>query len=99
MTIAPGHAFRDVPTTLVELDRTLARVTREFQARIGNHQSQLARMLNVKPQTVQSWFNQGRVSPWGAIEIGKRYSDFPKERLRPDIQDWKGIKLRTPGRV
>ena len=97
--LAPGHAYRDVPTTLVELDRVLAQVTLEFMARIGNHQSQLARLLGVKPQTVQSWFANGRVSPWGAIEIGKRYPDFPKERLRPDIQDWKTIKIRAPGRI
>lgn len=92
-----GYIDRDVPTTRVNVKRTLQRVTREFQDAISNHQSQLARLLGFTPQTVQGWFQQGRISPWGAMAIEKHYPDWPKERLRPDIIDWKTIKRQKPG--
>ena len=96
MSLAPGHLYADVPITRAEWDRRLRRVTGEFQSHINNHQSQLARTLGVTSQTVQSWFKVGRISPWGAIAIGKHFPAFPRERLRPDIHNWGAVKLRIP---
>lgn len=96
MSHAPGHLFADVPITRAAWDRRLRQVTKEFQAHINNHQSQLARTLGVQSQTVQSWFKLGRISPWGAIEIAKYFPAFPRERLRPDIHNWTAVKLRVP---
>lgn len=96
--LAPGHLYANDVSNLLELRKKLKAVTREFQARIGNHQSQLAAQLKISQQTVYSWFKLGRISPWGAQAIGKLYPEFPRERLRPDIINWKSIKLRTPGR-
>jgi hypothetical protein len=98
-SLAPGHLFANAVTTRVNWDSKLRAATREFQRHINNHQSQLARTLGVQPQTVQSWFKLGRISPWGAIEIGKRFPTFPKERTRPDIHNWKAVKIRVPVRV
>lgn len=100
MPIAPGHIHRNTVLVAVPMDKRLRRITREFQDAIGNHQSQLARKLGLRSvQTVQAWFKLGRISPWGAMQIAKHFPEWPKERLRPDIIDWKSIKLRTPGRV
>lgn len=99
MNLAPGFLTRGVPQRARTLTLQLRHVTREFQDSIGNHQSQLARLLKVKPQTVQGWFKLGRISAWGAIEIPKHFPAWTKERLRPDIIDWKSIKLRVPGRL
>jgi DNA-binding transcriptional regulator YdaS (Cro superfamily) len=87
--LAPGHIHRDAPRTLVDNDRRLKAITKEFQAYIGNHQSQLARRIGVASQTVNLWFNKaGRISATGAIAIGKHFPEWPRERLRPDIVDW-----------
>ena len=96
MSQAPGHLYADVPITRAAWDRRLRTVTAEFQAHINNRQSELARTLGVASQTVQSWFKLGRISPWGAIEIGSRFPAFPKERLRPDIHNWAVVKIRVP---
>ena len=95
--IPSGYLYRDVPKTLIENDRRLARITKEFRAYIGDHQSQLARQLDLRSQTVSLWFKQGRVSPWGAIAIGKLMPEWPRERLRPDILEWAHYENSVPG--
>lgn len=88
MSIAPGHLFREAPASLTDVRRQITKATREFQAFIGNHQTQLADQLGILPQTVQSWFKEDRISVWGADRIGKLHPQFPRERLRPDVPNW-----------
>jgi DNA-binding transcriptional regulator YdaS (Cro superfamily) len=98
MSFAPGHAFAGNVSTLAQMNRIVAQAAREFQAYIGNHQTQLADQLGILPQTVQSWFKEERISVWGANAISKRFPAFPRERLRPDVIDWPSAlkKARAP---
>lgn len=89
--------YANAPRTFVEHDRRLKQITREFRIHINDHQSQLARQLDIRSQTVNNWFKKGLISPWGAIAIGKVMPDWPRERLRPDIIDWSFYENNAPG--
>ncbi len=76
------------PTPTLDRTRALKRATRDFQVYIGNQQTQLANLIGFEAATVFQWFRRGRISPAGADAIGRKFKEWPRERLRPDVLHW-----------
>jgi DNA-binding transcriptional regulator YdaS (Cro superfamily) len=93
-----GALTAGVPTPKADLARKLQKVTREFQLAIGNNQAQLADALNIPRGRVFQWFDRGRISVRGAHLIGRKYPDWPRERLRPDVINWPYALRRSKNR-
>ncbi len=97
MSLAPARdAILAAPTPTVERVRRLKRITRDFQVYIGNQQAQLANLVGFEPATVCQWFRRGRISVAGADAIGRKFKEWPRERLRPDVLHWESaLKARS----
>ena len=55
------------------------------------NKADMARALDVSPQTVNGWFKRGRISATVAITAeAATYGIITKEELRPDVSEWFG---------
>lgn len=52
----------------------------------------MARSLDVTPQSVQDWFKRGRISAIAAIRVQEiTGGEITKEEMRPDVKEWFGV--------
>lgn len=56
----------------------------EIAVRATGGQSELARRLGIKPQSVQGWVASGRVPAARVLDV-ERASGIPRHVIRPDI--------------
>lgn len=58
----------------------------------GFNKADMARALDVTPQSVQDWFKRGRISAVAAIRVQDiTGGEITKEEMRPDVKEWFGV--------
>lgn len=94
-----GYLHKDPPPlsrldVKKELQKLLRSRTESLRLAIGDHKTQFARKIGIEATTVLKWFDNGRVSPWGALVVERHLPALTAAWLRPDVQDWADIKKR-----